>query len=1303
METTFDRLISDDAVVVGIDHLQGPVPHAGLLAGGGVHAVVTAAGSGFVAFGERDLTRWRGDRVTDDDGVFFYLRELDPGSESGAGFGEVWSAGYQPTRRLPERYEARFGPGVVEIERLDGGIETRMAVCAAPDAPTELRCLTLTNRSERPRRIEVTSYVELVLHHRAADASHPAFSKLFVQTEKLEDRPVLLARRRPRSSDDAPIWAAHFTDAGDGLTGWETDRLRFLGRGRNRTSPRALDPDAELSGTTGNVLDPLFSLRRVVELAPEASAELVFGLAGGENRDAVLAAAERFAEPTSVRAAFAAARAHAEEQHAALNLSAEEAQRCDEWAGALLYGSPALRAPEAVLRDIRSPLSALGELKVSATDPLVVARIERTEEVETVRALLRATAGWRQCGLPVVLVVLAAAEVREEVDAAVADGGDEVHVRTLGDVDPKLIALIEGTARIHVAGTLPEASTPSPSHALPPPPSSPSTPAHSPALSPRDLQHFNGFGGFSAGGSEYVIHVGPDGAGGLRVPPLPWVNVVANEQAGFLVSERGAVHTWAANSRENRLTPWSNDPVSDPHGEALYLRDEDTGEFWSPTPGPIPRLASYEVRHGWGATTFRHTSGGIEQTVTYFVPRHDPVRIALVRLTNHGDATRRLTLFSYARLVLGDDSERDGRFVITEAAGNVLLARNPTAAEFADGVAFAAAVGSEERVSETASFTTDRAAFLGRHGSPETPRALRDASLRTDAPLDGATGAGLDPCFALAVPLEIGAGETVEVAFLLGQTESREAALDLVAQYRESGVVQAALDEVHAFWNETLSAVEIDTPAPELDVLVNGWLLYQDLSCRMWGRTAFYQSGGAFGFRDQIQDSTALVYTRPDLLRAQLLLHAAHQFEEGDVLHWWHPPTSKGIRTHFSDDLLWLPYATAFYVETTGDVGVLDETARYLTARELKEGEDEVFLTPEDAGTSGTLFDHCCRALDRSLTAGAHGLPLMGTGDWNDGMNSVGDEGRGESVWLGFFLAHILQHFLPLCDMRGETERAATYRAYLADLETALNDAGWDGGWYRRAYYDDGTPLGSAQNDECRIDAIAQGWSVISGVAPPERAAAALDAAEEHLVREEEGLIRLLTPPFDKTEHDPGYIKGYVPGVRENGGQYTHGVLWLIRAFAEQGRTDLAARLLTVLSPVHHTRTAEAAERYKTEPYVVAADVYSVAPHVGRGGWTWYTGSAGWTYRVALESILGFRVENGDTLVLDPRIPADWPGFSLRYRLPNDGGTVEIEVMRGEAAEATFDGIPVAVTDGAVRVLLPHDGASHRLTLTLAS
>ncbi|HEX6911030.1 MAG TPA: protein ndvB, partial [Longimicrobium sp.] len=566
--------------------------------------------------------------------------------------------------------------------------------------------------------------------------------------------------------------------------------------------------------------------------------------------------------------------------------------------------------------------------------------------------------------------------------------------------------------------------------------------------------------------------------------------------------------------------------------------------------------------------------------------------------------------------------------------------------------------------------------------------------------------AGLDPCAAFKVTFHIRPGETAEVAFLLGEAADEAAARALVAKYRRPGAVDDALREVRAFWTGLVGGVQVRTPSPELDLMVNGWLAYQNLVCRVWGRTAFYQSGGAFGFRDQLQDSSALVYLRPELTRRQILLHASHQFVEGDVLHWWHPPLSKGIRTRFADDLLWLPYITAFYVDSTGDAGVLDESAPFVTAEHLPPGEDEVFLFPADSGQRASVYEHCCRSIDRSLTRGAHGLPLMGTGDWNDGMNRVGREGRGESVWMGFFLHGILDDFVPLCEARGDVARAETYRAYRAELAAALNaeGQGWDGGWYRRAYYDNGAPLGSAANDECRIDAIAQAWAVLSGVAPPERAEQALDALERHLVSEEDGIIRLLTPAFDRTPHDPGYIKGYLPGVRENGGQYTHAALWAVRALAQAGRTERAARLLAMVSPVSHGRTPAEVAVYQAEPYVIAADVYGVAPHVGRGGWTWYTGSAGWMFRVALESVLGITLEGGEALRIRPCVPQDWPGFTVRYRLPDGATAYEIAVTREDGAgiRGTVDGRDLSVAaDGALRVPLARDGGMHRVEVVL--
>ncbi|HEX6534189.1 MAG TPA: hypothetical protein VF041_06305 [Gemmatimonadaceae bacterium] len=1132
---------------------------------------LTKSGGGASTYAGLAITRFTPDPANEGggSGLFIYLRDL----ESGA----YWSAGFHPTGKRADRYVARTAPGRVTIEREDDGIRCTMEVCVCGGADAELRRLTIENASGRARRLDVTTYAELVLNTAAADAAHPAFSKLFVQTEWYGERQALLARRRARAAEDEPLWVVHLLRPDDelgplGEVSWETDRMRFLGRGRTAERPRALDRGVALSGSTGNVLDPVFSLRRAVTLASGARAGFVVILGAGRTRADAEAIAARFDAAREADDAFAAAAAAA----------------------------------------------AVGAGPAAVSDHEVrVAEFQTVPQPESHDPYARA------------------------------------------EPPPAAVRAWDGSEA---------------------------------------LRFFNGYGGFSRAGDEYVIRLdaGPEGP---RWPPLPWTNVIANERAGFIASESGAGCTWSVNSRENRLTPWYNDPVSDPHGEALWVRDEDAGVFWSPMPGPTPAPEPYEVRHGFGYTTWRLTTRELDHEVTAFVPREDPVKIVRVRLQNRAARERHLSLTSYARLVLGSVPWETAPGLVTtrDEETDAILATNASRGVLSGRVAFAAAV--PPLGGEIDGSTSDRAAFLGPNGSVHDPIALCEAT-----PLDGRMGAGLDACAALRVHLTLDAGETVECAFLLGEGEDVDEARALVRRYREPGAASAALEQVRAFWRDLLSGVRIETPSPELDLMVNGWLAYQNLSCRMWGRSAFYQSGGAFGFRDQLQDAAALVYLSPAITRAQLLLHAAHQFVEGDVLHWWHPPASAGMRTRFADDLLWLPYVAAFYVERTGDAGVLDEEVPFIAARALSPDEDEVYLRPRDAGEVGTLYEHCRRAIDRSLAVGAHGLPLMGTGDWNDGMNRVGREGRGESVWLGFFLFDILGRFATVAERRGDGASAERWRAHRERLGRALEDAGWDGEWYRRAYYDDGTPLGSAASDECRIDTIAQAWAVLSRAAPPARAARALGAMERHLVSEPEGIIRLLTPAFDRTAHDPGYIKGYLPGVRENGGQYTHGALWGVRALAELGLGERAAPLLAMLSPVSHARTAEEVAVYRAEPYVIAADVYGVAPHVGRGGWTWYTGSAGWMYRVALESVLGVGLMEGDRIELRPCIPASWPGFSVRLRRPDARTHYEIVVRRaaeGAPTTARADGGALGVEEGAVVIPLHSDGATHRVEVEL--
>ncbi len=1210
--------MSNTTYCAPFDDLDSPIPTGRFLAHSGYSVFLTAAGTGYSRFRSHALTRWSSDAVEDRAGWFMYLRDLESG--------DVWSAARQPASLRIDHYAASWKPGVIEIARRSHGIETTLSVALRADGGGEVRALAIRNVSARVRRLEITSYLEVVLHSAEADASHPAFSKLFVQTEHYRDLRALLARRRPRSQEERHPWMIHAIEGSDAYE-FETDRMRFLGRGGSYAFPRVLAQGAPLSGTVGNVLDPIMSLRRPVNLAPGAETRVVFFLGAAESRDAAIALCgaaphrasfEETAREAVVRETAAIVRA---------GLTLEQAEYAHALASAILLGDHALR--------------------------------DRARSVADVVALRK---------------YCAALEIPIDLSLVAGTGGSAA--RAPRATAPPIAAAPRAPVAVVDA----------------------SAPRSDPAVG---LRFFNGHGGFSEDGAEYVIPLRRDRDGILARPPLPWINVIANERFGFLVSETGAGYTWSANSREHRLTEWSNDPVLDPHSEAVYLRDDDSGEFWSPLPGPCPADADYEARHGFGYSTFRVTASGIEHETCVFAHCDSPVKIEHVRLVNRSGRARHVSLFAYRRLVLGVLPEATRAFIATsvDAESGALVARNAHAGEFAGGVAFASVAPPPGATAVRAS--CDRAGFIGRFADVAAPRAVAECGT-----LDNATNGAADPCFAQQVSFTLAAGARAECSFLFGEASDIAEARSILEALAQPGAVEHALQSARDSWRTLVSAMRIETPDAALDILVNGWLPYQNLGCRIWGRSAFYQSGGAFGFRDQLQDTSALVAIAPERTRAQILLHAAHQFVEGDVLHWWHPPRARGLRTRFADDLLWLPFLAADYVRTTGDVAILDERIGFVTARPLEPGEDEAFLAPARADADADLYEHCCRAIERSLVTGVHGLPLFGSGDWNDAMNRVGREGRGESVWMGFFLHSVLADFLPLCKRRGDDERARRYAQHRDDLAQAINSTSWDGEWYRRAYYDDGTPLGSRDSDECQIDALAQAWAVLSRVAPPDRAAIAMDSVERRLISDSEKLIRLLTPPFENTPHDPGYIKGYVPGVRENGGQYTHAALWVVRAMAELGRNNRAAALLSMLCPTSHTRTPSDVDVYKVEPYVVVADVYGAAPHVGRGGWTWYTGSAGWMYRVAIESVLGFRMRGGDTIVMKPCIPDAWPQCRIEYRDPRDGTRYAITIRNTPAsasrvAHASIDGAPATVSDGGAEIPMRRDGGRHQIDVVL--
>jgi cellobiose phosphorylase len=1253
----------------------------------GYVVLATATGTGYSALADTVLTGWEEPGAA---GLRFFVRDL----ESGA----FWSPG-RPARVGAARIQAHWQPGSFTLEHIENGVRTTMQMCVLADRPAELRRIMLTDLSGAPRRLDVTSLAEVVLNYADAHSAHPAFSKLFLQTVYVDAQQALLVRRRsrdPRERHPALVHAA----LEEGEVQFETDRARFYGRGRHAERPAALLSQASLSGTTGNVLDPVVSLRRTLSIPAGHSASVTFLLGAAADDQTARAMTASWGQPTAIEHAFASARAAAEDQMARLGISAHDHVYAQHLAAAVLRGDPGLRAGPAILARAVGQPANLVRLGIEPRRPLALVHAD-AEATERMRRLHRT---WQALNLPIQLVVLA----DDETFAGHEPG--LIHLRP-GDLTAAEQDLLAATAALVITESLPDLAILKPPAASTPRPDS-TAPIAAAAPDVAGLSFYNGWGGFSPDGSEYVIHVRSDAAGALRLPPRPWTNLLANDKLGCIISETGAGATWCGNSREHRLTPWSNDPLLDPHGDAIYLRDEAAGIHFSCLPGPAPAGGDYEMRHGHGYTRCRRTGNELAVETLIFVDRREPVRISRVRVTNQGRHPRRLSLFTYSELVLGDLPRYCSRFVITshDAATGALLAQNPTAGPFAAATAFGAVVGDAHL--NAVQHSADRATFLGPGGDPAAPAALSSGQL------DGRVGPGLDPCFALQATLALDPGDTAEAWVMLGQAADVNRARELAATLSRPGACAAAWRATRDFWREFLDGLQVQTPSRALNLMVNGWLGYQTLACRLWGRSALYQSGGAFGFRDQLQDALALLPLWPELARRQILLHAAHQFVEGDVLHWWHPPTGRGIRTRFADDLLWLPFATVEYLNVTGDRGILAEPAPFLAAQTLEPGQDEVHLLPETAGETADLYDHCCRALDRALTRGVHGLPLFGTGDWNDGMNRVGREGRGESVWMGFFLVTIIDGFLPLCQVRGDSDRADRYRSYRDEMIQTLNNAGWDGGWYLRGYYDDGSPLGSWENKECAIDALVQAWSVLSGAAPPARAEQVMDAVEEHLISADERLIRLLTPPFVNDPHDPGYIKGYVAGVRENGGQYTHAALWVVRAMAALGRRHRASALLELVNPVGHATTPQQVARYQVEPYVVAADVYGSPPHVGRGGWTWYTGSSGWMLRVALESILGLRAE-GETLVVAPCVPDDWPEYSVTWRVPPLGaghsdGTAstdvatryEIHVVNRDHCSETV----VAVTcdddsyrpvDGAARVPLLRDGRTHRLLIAL--
>jgi cyclic beta-1,2-glucan synthetase len=1269
------------------------LPEIQLLSNGRYHVMVSNAGGGYSRWRDIAVTRWREDATTDNTGIFCYIKDI--------GSGNFWSNTYQPTLRAAKNYQTVFSLGHAEFERHDHGIDTKTEIVISPEDDTEMRRLRISNKSLTVKILEITSYAEIVLARQASDEAHPAFSNLFVQTEIIQEYNAVMCTRRARSKEETPPWMFHMMDV-HGTTAemvsYETDRMRFVGRGKTLDYPQAMD-DEFLSGSQGSVLDPITSIRRRITIQPNqtATVDLIYGVS--ESRTGCEHMIHKYRDRHLKKRAFELSWTHSQVLLRQINATEADAQLYDKLASSIIYANASLRGETAVIISNFRGQSGLWSHSVSGDLPIVLLHIYDPDSVELVRQMVQAHAYWRLKGLAVDLVIwnedygsyrqilqdqilgLISSEAGNNVQYSKPGS---IFVKSADQISPEDRMLFESVARVIIhdnKGTLSEQVNrhiPEKIFApvLPYKPVMMPLTEHENMTLPDNLLFNNGTGGFTADGKEYKILTDKN-----ETTPAPWVNVIANPDFGTVVSESGSAYTWAINAHEYRLTPWSNDPVSDVGGEAFYLRDEESGSFWSPSPFPATGSTPYLTTHGFGYTRFEHAEEGILSEMKVSVDKDLPVKFVVIKIRNQSGRARRFSATGFLQMILGDVHAKTNMHIVSEqdVESGALLIRNRYNTPFAERVSFFHAEGAN------LSFTADRSEFIGRN------RSLKDPQAMSRKKLSGRRGAGLDPCAALQVKFDIADQSEKEIVFLIGNAENTMAAQSIIRQFSDRNAVIASLEEVREYWNDVVETVQVVTPDESLNVLANGWLTYQTMACRIFARSGFYQSGGAFGFRDQLQDVLALLHSQPQMAREQILLGASKQFLEGDVQHWWHPPEGRGVRTRCSDDLLWLPYAVSRYVAATGDNSILSESVGFLESRPLHPGEDSLYDLPMTSGRRETLYNHCTRAIKHSLRFGEHGLPFIGSGDWNDGMDQVGNEGKGESVWLAFFLYDVLQRFTEVASIYGDSLFAFICKRESATLQTNIETHAWDGEWYKRAWFDDGLQLGSKDNVECRIDAIAQSWSVLSGAGDDKRKVTAMASLDQYLVKPDLKLIQLLDPPFNGEGPNPGYIQGYVPGVRENGGQYSHAAIWALMGFAALGERAKVYELFSMINPLSHSSSASDVSRYKVEPYVMAADVYANESHQGRGGWTWYTGSAGWMYQFITGSLLGMQLKT-DKLIFTPCFPLEWPNVSITYRFGKS--TYKITVFQLKGPYESWWKIDDEQGDGN-QIVLTDDGKEH--------
>jgi cellobiose phosphorylase len=1274
-------------------------PEVLLLSNGSYSTMVTLSGSGYGKKDNMTVYRWRGDSTSDSTGSFCYIKNLNSN--------DYWSATYEPCKSSGDSYTAEFSVDKGIFKRKDGSIESQLQIVVSPEDDVEIRKLVLKNTGEKGRSLEITSYMEVTLQSFQGDAVHPSFSNLFISTEYDEENSCLLGSRRARVKEGVVPYIIHKVISPqdfEGAVTYETSRVNFIGRNRSLKSPKALDNDAPLLNTVGTVLDPIVSLRARVRLEAGEEKEVYYVTGTTNSKEEALEIAKKYEEISKLEKAYSSYSRAVQLELKGLGIKSAQANIYQRLAAYILFLHNGRSDREEYIKNIKFNQQDLWAYGISGDLPLAMVLVKNEDDMDLARGMIRMHYYWKSKGLKVDLLIyndeetsyeqplqrniMSAISLSKEGDALNKPGGIFIHNKaTMGEeirdfligiaalyVDSRKGSII---TQIRDADDL-EASTVlrhkelMDSHVIK---------VHVNKEKPQDnnvelievseeenfdineehfdtksLDFWNGYGGFDPKDSSYVIKLDK-----FNNTPAPWINVISNDDFGFHISEVGSSYTWCGNSRENKITPWSNDWVIDPQGEALFIRDNDCGEYFSITPKPVRDDGEYIIRHSFGYSTFNHTCHGIKGEEQVFCPKGERLKIQRIVLENLCDKERSLSIYYYAQLVLGVINYESGRYITTSLKENYIMGENPYSKYFGKLKAYLTILGGEEL-----SFTGDRKEFIGVNGELSSANALRYKKLSNRA------GSIYDPCLAVESKIKLAPGEKKEIIILFGEEELTESIEEKIKKYTNKEECLSALENVKQYWAHFLGNIQVKTKDKSMDYLLNGWLLYQTYSCRYLSRTAFYQSGGAYGFRDQLQDSMSLGIINEEITKAQIIRSASRQYLEGDVQHWWHPVINSGIRTRFSDDLLWLPYVTTEYIKRTGDYSILDEKAKYLEDEPLREGEDERYTIVNNSNKEGTIYEHCIKAIEQGLKFGEHNIPLMGSGDWNDGMSTVGNKGKGESVWLGWFLYKILDNFDNVCKHMKDKEKEDYFMEKKEFIRENLEKEAWDGGWYRRAYFDDGTPLGSRENEECQIDSLAQSWSLISGAASQTRGIESMEAVDRNLVNKDKGMILLLTPPFEKSKLEPGYIKGYVAGVRENGGQYTHAAVWVILALTKLGLGDKALKYYNMINPINHTNTELECRVYKVEPYVMAADVYIREPHGGRGGWSWYTGASGWMYKVGIEDILGLKKVEGKGYKIEPCVPKEWDEYTIYVN--NETEEYEIKVIKGNEEKIIIDG-----------------------------